>query len=127
MIIRTLIRAGAALAFLAASATAFAHHSYAMFDEEAVMTVEGNVKEFQWTNPHGWIHVNVPNEQGEDVVWSIETGAPAGMARDGWRPQTIAPGDHIEITFHPLRNGQPGGSYMSAVLPDGTVMGSPNF
>ncbi len=106
---------------------ASAHHSYAMFDGESVMTLEGEVKEFQWTNPHGWIHMNIENENGEVVVWPIETGAPAGMARDGWRPETIRPGDRIEITFHPLRNGGPGGSYMSAVLPDGTVMGSPNF
>lgn len=127
MSIRTLILGGAVLALMGAGSAAYAHHSYAMFNEEAVMTLEGTVKEFQWTNPHGWIHVNVANDAGEVVVWPIETGAPAGMARDGWRPQTIMPGDPIEITFHPLRNGQPGGSYMSVVLPDGTVMGSPNF
>jgi hypothetical protein len=123
----SLILASATLALLGSASAVYAHHSYAMFDEDAVMTLEGTVQEFQWTNPHGWIHVNVANAQGETEVWSIETGAPAGMARDGWRPTTIAPGDHIEITFHPLRNGNPGGSYMSAVLPDGTVMGSPNF
>lgn len=124
---KTLFLLALPLALIGGAATAYAHHSYAMFDEEAVMTLEGEVKEFQWTNPHGWIHMNIANEAGEIVVWPIETGAPAGMARDGWRPQTIVPGDRIEITFHPLRNGQPGGSYMSAVLPDGTVMGSPNF
>jgi hypothetical protein len=110
----------------AAALPAYAHHSYAMFDEEKVMTVQGTVKEFQWTNPHGWIHVNVADAQGKPVVWSIETGAPNGMARQGWMPKTIVPGDKISITFHPLRNGRPGGSYMSATLPNGKVMGNPN-
>lgn len=123
MYTKSLLLAGLTLALFAGTHNVSAHHSYAMFDEEAVMTVEGEVKEFQWTNPHGWIHVNVQNDQGEVQTWSIETGAPAGMARQGWRPTTIAAGDHIQITFHPLRDGGPGGSYMSAVLPDGTVMG----
>ena len=127
MNIRTLMLGGVVLALSSGATAVYAHHSYAMFDEASKMTVEGVVKEFQWTNPHGWIHVVVEDEQGEPVVWSIGTPAPAGMARQGWRPKTIVPGDKIEITFHPLRNGTPGGSYMSATLPDGSVMGDPNL
>lgn len=126
MTFRTLILGGAALALVSAAPAAFAHHSYAMFAEDKVMTLKGTVKEFQWTNPHGWIHVIVPDAKNQPVVWSIETGAPGGMARQGWLPKTIGPGDKISITFHPLRNGSPGGSYMSATLPDGKVMGNPN-
>lgn len=126
MTIRTLIFGGAALALVSAAPAAFAHHSYAMFAEDKVMTLKGTVKEFQWTNPHGWIHVIVPDAKNQPVVWSIETGAPGGMARQGWLPKTIGPGDKISITFHPLRNGSPGGSYMSATLPSGKVMGNPN-
>jgi hypothetical protein len=125
MTIRSVFVCGALLA-AAAALPAYAHHSYAMFDEEKKMTVQGTVKEFQWTNPHGWIHVIVPDAQGKPVTWSIETGAPNGMARQGWMPKTIGPGDKISITFHPLRNGRPGGSYMSATLPNGKVMGDPN-
>jgi len=123
---RTFILGGLALAASAASG-ALAHHSYAMFDESRKQTLTGTVKEFQWTNPHGWIHVNVADAQGKLVTWSIETGAPNGMARDGWMPKTIVPGDKITITFHPLRNGRPGGSYMAAVLPDGKTMGDPEL
>ena len=123
---KTVLLAGLALAISASAPAAFAHHSYAMFDESKKMTVEGTVKQFQWTNPHGWIHVVVMTN-GKPVVWSIETGAPGGMARQGWMPKTIGPGDKISITFHPLRDGHPGGSYMSATLPDGKVMGNPNL
>jgi hypothetical protein len=127
MNIKTIMFGGVALALCSAATAVYAHHSYAMFDESTKQTLEGVVTEFQWTNPHGWIHVEVPDAQGETVVWSIESGAPAGMARQGWRPTTIGPGDEIEITFHPLRNGNPGGSYMSVTLPDGTVMGNPEL
>jgi len=127
MKLKTLTLAVAALAMHSAAGAVYAHHSYAMFDESAKLTLEGVVTEFQWTNPHGWIHVEVTDEQGEPVVWSIESGAPAAMARQGWRPTTIGPGDEIEITFHPLRNGNPGGDYMSVTLPDGTVMGDPEL
>ena len=127
MKIRTLILGGLAAATSVLAPNAFAHHSYAMFAEDKVMTVQGTVSRFDWTNPHGWIHVMVTDEKTKQPVrWSIETGAPGGMARQGWLPKTIGPGDKISITFHPLRNGQPGGSYMSATLPTGKVMGNPN-
>jgi hypothetical protein len=123
----TLILGSLALAASAAATGALAHHSYAMFDETSKQTVTGTVERFDWTNPHGWIHVMVPDAQGTPVRWSIETGAPNGMARQGWLPKTIVPGDKITITFHPLRNGRPGGSYMAAVLPNGKLMGNPEL
>src|SRR5258707_13983310 len=66
---------------------AFAHHSFAMFDADKKMTLEGTIKEFQWTNPHSWILMTVNNEQ-----WAIELGAPGGLARQGWGPKTLNPG-----------------------------------
>ena len=119
--LKSFVLGGMAVA-LAAAIPAYAHHSYAMFDDESELTLEGTIKEFQWTNPHSWIHIYVPDEAGEEVVWSIETGAPGGLFRSGWRPDTILPGDKVTFTFHPLRNGEPGGSLMTMVLPNGTVM-----
>lgn len=122
MKVKTLILGSITFAVAAAAVPAYGHHSYAMFDEETEMTLEGTVEEFQWTNPHSWIHINVPNEQGEDVLWAIETGAPGSLFRSGWRPDTIVSNDRVTFTFHPLRNGEPGGALQSMILPDGTVM-----
>ena len=122
MNVKPLILGSVAIAIAATAIPAYGHHSYAMFDEESEMTLEGTVEEFQWTNPHGWVHINVPNEQGENVLWAIETGSPSGMFRSGWRPDTIVSNDNVTFTFHPLRNGEPGGALMSMILPDGTVM-----
>src|SRR5215472_1424486 len=60
---------------------AVAHHSFAMFDANKTVTLQGTVKAFEWTNPHSWILVNVPNAQGRPEEWTIEAGAPAGLVR----------------------------------------------
>jgi hypothetical protein len=78
---KTLGLAGIAVAMYALPA--FAHHSFAMFDADKKMTLEGTIKEFQWTNPHSWILMMVPNAQGTPEQWAIELGAPRAtrMAR----------------------------------------------
>jgi hypothetical protein len=102
---------------------AFAHHSFAMFDNEKEKTLEGVVKEFQWTNPHAWVQVMVKGPDGKEVEWSIECASPNGLKRQGWRGNTIKAGDKVTAIIHPLKSGEPGGSMMVIVLPDGTQLG----
>ena len=94
---------------------ALAHHSFAMFDAEKKTTLEGTVKEFQWTNPHSWILMTVNNDQ-----WAIEMGAPGGLARQGWVPKTLTPGMKITVNIQPLKDGKHGGRAVAVTLPDGT-------
>jgi hypothetical protein len=96
-----------------------AHHSFNMFDDRKEVVLKGEVKEFQWSNPHTWIQLNVTDAAGKVVEWSIEGGSPNLVARQGWKRNTFKAGDRVEITVHPLRDGQPGGSFVRAVLPDG--------
>jgi hypothetical protein len=105
---------------------AVAHHSFAMFDAEKAVTLDGTVKEFQWTNPHAWILINVANAQGGQDQWAIEMGGPGGLARQGWIPKTLTPGMKITATIHPLKDGTHGGQYMAVKLPDGTLKGNVN-
>lgn len=102
---------------------ALAHHSFAMFDAETTLVLEGTVVEFQWTNPHSWLQVEVTDDVGESVEWSLEMGSPGGLARSGWRPRTVVPGSQVTVSVHPLRDGEPGGQILTVTLPDGTVMG----
>jgi len=97
-----------------------------MFDAEKTKTLEGTVKEFQWTNPHSWILMTVNNAQGQAEQWAIEMGGPAGLARQGWVPKTLTPGMKVKTIIHPLRDGNNGGQFMAITLPDGTLMGNPN-
>ena len=120
---KTLSLAGIALMY---ALPALAHHSFAMFDAEKAIKIEGTVKEFQWTNPHSWILMNVANASGGQDQWAIEMGAPGGLARQGWVPKTLTPGMKVSAVIHPLKDGTHGGQFMAVTLPDGKVMGNPN-
>jgi len=104
-----------------------AHHSFAMFDQEKVITLHGTVKEFQWMNPHSWIQLMVPGEGGKVAEWSVEMSGPGGLARKGWKPRTLKQGDKVTVVIHPLRDGGLGGSFVSVVLPSGESLGGDQF
>lgn len=117
-------RAGAAAAALLMSGpVAFAHHSFGMFDLSKEVTVEGVIREFQFTNPHVWIQLLVPNGNGGQTEWSIEAGAPGMMIRAGWKSSTLKAGDRITLTMHPLKDGKPSGSLVKVTVPDGRTLG----
>ena len=120
MITRALTVSGLAL-FLSGT-SALAHHSHYMYDTEQEVSLQGIVKEFKWTNPHVWIHVVVTDDNGHDVEWALEGSTPSGLARNGWRPKSITPGEQITVTFYPLKNGEAGGNWKAATLADGTVL-----
>lgn len=101
--------------------SAVAHHSFAPMDLERTVTLEGVINQFQWTNPHTWIEIDVLNENGSIERWSIEANSPNQLTRQGWRSTDLAPGDHVTVVINPLRNGQPGGLYRQITLADGEV------
>jgi hypothetical protein len=114
----------AALALSAVSGAALAHHSFAMFDPEKLLTQTGTVKEFEWTNPHVWLHIVVPDQSGKAFEYSFEMQAVAQAMSGGWRPDTVRPGDKVMIEYHPLKDGSRGGELVAATMPDGKRLGS---
>ena len=118
------ILAAAALA-VSAAGPALAHHSFAMFDRDKNVTMSGTVTEFEWTNPHVWIHMSAPDSGGKPVVWSFEMQAIQADMAGGWRADSVKPGDKVSIEFHPLKDGSRGGQLVSAVLANGTRLGGP--
>lgn len=115
--------AGAVGALALAGGTAHAHHSFAMFDMGKEVTVEGTVKQFQWTNPHAYIQVMSRDASGKDVEWSMEMGAPMYLYARGWRPSSLKAGMRISVTLNPLRNGKPGGVVREVTTADGRPVG----
>jgi hypothetical protein len=99
-----------------------AHHSFASFDAARQVTLQGVVREFQWTNPHAWILLSV-DKKGQPEQWAIELSGANGLVRQGWRPKTLAPGMAVTMTIRPLRDGTNGGQLIELTLPDGTVLG----
>ena len=111
-----------AAAALLAAGVAAAHHSTAMFDMRKSVTLDGTIKDFQWTNPHTWIVFEVPNAGGGTDEYGIEGMSPNYLARNGWSKHTLSPGDKVELTIHPLKDGRMGGFNVSVKFPDGKVM-----
>lgn len=124
---RKILSVGAAAVVLAAlTGGASAHHSFAMFDNQKEVVLDGVVKEFQWTNPHSWVQVLVTDAKtGKTVEWSIETSSPNSLARQGWKRSSIKAGDKVTAVVNPLKDGQPGGNLVRLKLPDGLVLGKP--
>ncbi len=105
------------------STPAYVHHSGAMFDMSKEVQISGTVVEFNWTNPHSSFKVSVPNSDGSHSIWGIEMNSPNNLVRAGWKRTTIKPGDKVTVNVRPLRDGAPGGQYVSIVLPGGKALG----
>jgi len=106
------------------AAPAAAHHSFAMFDADKTVTLKGTVKDFEWQNPHVWLEMMVMDQaSGKPVKYSLEMGSVARSTYDGWKKDTVRPGDAITATMHPLKDGSRGGMYLSVELPSGQKFG----
>jgi hypothetical protein len=99
-----------------------AHHSFAAFNMQGEKTISGTVKQFDWTNPHTWIWVNVPDAQGGVETWAIEGMSPNFLGRRGWSKSTLKPGDKVSVVIRPMRDGSKGGMFVRATMADGKVL-----
>ena len=121
----SLAMATAVAVLLVLARTAQAHHSFAMFDQTQQVTLKGTVHEFQWTNPHAWIHLDVPGANGINDSWQVELNSPNNLKRQGWKSTTVKAGDQVTLVLNPLKDGSKGGLFVSITLPDGSVLGDP--
>ena len=104
-----------------AAHSAFAHHTFAMFDLNRKLTLQGTVKELQWTNPHCFLQVLVAGH-GTTQEWSLQMNAPLDLYRNGWRPRTLKAGDKITVIVNPSKNGTHSGRFVSGTGPDGKAL-----
>ncbi len=102
--------------FVSTSGVAIAHHSFAMFDQENPIELEGSVQEFKYTSPHTFILLQVKEKDGGTTVWNLEGGAPSNLVRDGWSSKSLKPGDEIRLMVEPLRSGAPGGAWNASKI-----------
>ena len=96
-----------------------AHHSATMFDQQKTITVEGVVKEFQFTNPHSWLLVDVKNKNGSVTTWGFEAEGPSTLQRSGIRPSDFTAGTKLKISGHPMKDGSPAAIWTEATRADG--------
>lgn len=119
----SLKRIAIGILLVGAGLTAQAHHSYAMFDTTRQVVVHGTVQNIEWVSPHVWIFVMVDSGDGKLTPYGFETLSPGQLLRDfGWKRNSLNVGDKIEVTYAPLRSGQPGGGLIKVLLGNGQVL-----
>lgn len=98
-----------------------AHHSFAMFDAENPIELQGIISEWQYSNPHTFIILLVTDENGIEKEWALEGRSPSAIYRLGWTPDSFQPGDEIIVPVNPLHSGEPGGSFREVRWSDGSL------
>lgn len=96
-------RCGVTAVLLLVALPAATHHSRSMFDRDRTITIEGVVTQFEWANPHVYLHVETQSDSGEPVVWALELGSTTEMRRRGWSGDLLMPGDRVSVQGNPAR------------------------
>ena len=107
-LLTALLLSGALVAF---GGSVLAHHSFAMFDSENPLELEGSVQEFKFTSPHTFILLVVKAQDGKTITWNLEGASPSALVRDGWSSKSLKGGDELKMKIDPLRSGAPGGAW----------------
>ena len=116
---------GGVLGLMLMAVPALAHHSFAVFDHTRTLTIRGTVTKFQWTNPHAFLEVDIPQAGGEVKHFSIELTSINMMQRVGWRSNMIKAGDKVTAVVAPLLSGEPVGLGLEVTMADGTTKALP--
>jgi hypothetical protein len=91
--------------FLLVSSAVSAHHGTSGYDMEKVITLNGTVTSFNWSNPHCLVRIDVKDSKGDVKDWVVELAAPTLMTRNGWTKDSLKPGDEVVAETHPAKNG----------------------
>ena len=107
------------LAISIVSLPLFAHHGNAAYDDTRTITLKGTVTEWDWSNPHCVLQLDVTDDSGQVVSWIVETENPTSMTNIGWTKAAMKPGDHVTVTALPAKNGKHIGRIVDVLLPSG--------
>jgi hypothetical protein len=123
MKMRVIAAAVLAAVFLCA-VPAVSHHSNSSYEVEKVVTLNGTVKLWKWTNPHTWLTLTVVNEKGETVDWELEGRAPGVLGRIGWDRDVLKGGEKVTVHMSPAKDGSRVGIIARVTKADGTILGN---
>ena len=111
---------GLAFVLLSASAPVLAHHGFVVeFDEKKPVTLVGVVTKMEFMNPHIYFYVDVKGKDGKVTNWALEGGPPNVLYRQGWRKDTVKPGDMVTVKGYRARDGSNLASCTTVTFPDG--------
>ena len=107
------------VALLVASIPLLAHHGGVAYDGGTKVTLKGTIAEFEWTNPHSQVHLDVTDENGNVVHWNFESQPPSILVHAGWTRNSLKPGDKVTVIATPAKNGSPVGLLSKVIFADG--------
>ncbi len=122
---RLKIRLPAAGLLLGLALPALAHHSFAIFDHSQTYTLKGTVRTFQWTNPHGYMELDVADGPKGVDRFTVELTSINMLRRAGWKSSDVHEGDEVTAIVAPLLNGDAGGLLLELKVPDGRTLVPP--
>ena len=122
---RTVLGGTLVLASLALSVPLIAHHGAASFDIDREITLKGMVAEWIWSNPHCFLKFDAKDDTGMVRTWTVETGNPTDVTRQGFQRGSFKFGDMVTVTLQPVKTGAPVGRLRSAVLANGATLPTP--
>jgi hypothetical protein len=110
----------AGVIWLAAGSPALAHHSGAAeFDSTKKIDLTGVVTKVEWTNPHAHFYMDVKDPSGNVANWNLELASPNVLIRNGWKRNSVKPGDTVSVTGSRAKDSPYYGSASMITFPDG--------
>ena len=104
---------------------AWGHHSFAIFSHTQSVTIKGKVLSFQWTNPHGYIELDVDDGPKGIEHYTVELTSINMLRRAGWKSSDVQVGDDVTAVIAPLMNGEHGGLLLELKMQDGRTLVPP--
>ena len=127
MRLRLLFALFLAISCLGIAEPLLAHHSGASYDSDHQISLTGTVSNFEWTNPHVFIYLDVKDDSGSVVQWRVEGNSPNMLARAGWKKEMIKTGDHITVNGAPAKDKAPILRLISLTLANGVKFDGQGF
>jgi DNA/RNA endonuclease YhcR with UshA esterase domain len=100
-----------------------AHHAFSpVYDNKRTVTVSGVVTQFRFVNPHAFLHLDVTDDTGTMVKWTVEFAGRLNLSEIGWTADSLKAGERVTVTGNPTHTPSQQMAFVKIVKADGSVL-----